>query len=323
MTYRYTVIKIVSVLLILWIIYYQLSYGEGLPSIIEAFHYHRSQWRFAYLAFMIGLMPVNWWLEAKKWQILMSPVQSISFYQASRSILAGLSVGIVTPARIGEYGGRLLTTDPSKKTEVISATFLGSIAQNLCNIIVGLGFSYFFLKSLFDVTYVHTLTFYVVVIFQIGILLYLYYNLPKVVNYLDVRWKFKYFKSLFKQLGFLNSYTLPLLHQVLGISMVRYIIYFIQYVLMIKFLGADVAWLDLLSNISGIYLIQTGIPLPAFLSVFARGELAVMVWSTAGIDQLNALVATFGLWMVNLILPSLVGLVVLYGTDLKRYFTSR
>lgn len=81
--------------------------------------------------------------------------------------------------------------------------------------------------------------------------------------------------------------------------------------------------LILYSNVSGIYLIQTGIPLPAFLSVFARGELAILVWSSVGIDEMTALVATFGLWLINLIIPALLGLLVLFQTDLKKYFTKK
>ena len=90
-----------------------------------------------------------------------------------------------------------------------------------------------------------------------------------------------------------------------------------------KFLGLDHSFSELGGNIAGIYLIQTGIPLPAFLSIFARGEIAVIVWSGLGIDKFIALAATFGLWFINLILPALIGTVILYRTDINKYLNSK
>lgn len=250
----------------------------------------------------------------------MSPHDTLSRIQSIKTILAGITLGIVTPARLGEYGGRLLTSDPLKKTQVISATLLGSIAQNLCNVLAGLAFSYYFLKSVFSVTYGSTFTFMLLIIVQIIIFTLVYYNLPEVAHYIEKKIGVKYTGRYSARLKSLDLYKSPLLHKVLFISLLRYITYFSQYVLMLKFLGIHADILDVTANITGIYLIQTGIPLPAFLSVFARGELAVLVWAGIGVDQITALAATFGLWFINLILPSLAGTLILYETDIKKYF---
>ena len=85
-------------------------------------------------------------------------------------------------------------------------------------------------------------------------------------------------------------------------------------------MGVHSDFLQLSGGIASIYLIQTGIPLPAFLSILARGELAVLVWSTLGIVELTALMATFILWFVNLIFPSLIGLLIMTRLDVKAYF---
>ena len=314
------ILKFVVILIICGLLYYQVAHGKGYEALISSWESQSMYWDFRFLILSIMLMPVNWFLESKKWQILMSPHVALSLNDALKTVLSGIALGIATPARIGEYGGRLLTSDPNHKPQVISATLLGSIAQNLCNVVMGLVFSYYFLKSIFNVTYSDHITFSIAVGLQIGILIFIYYKLPKVAKFVERFLKWKYFLKISSKLKSLDLYTVPLLNKIILISLLRYSIYFIQYLLILKFLGVQNDFLELSGGIASIYLIQTGIPLPAFLSILARGELAILVWSSLGIVELTALVATFILWFVNLIFPSLVGLVILTRFDVKAYF---
>ena len=308
------------ILLICGLLYYQVVYGKGYEALLNSWQSQSKYWDYRFLIFSIMLMPVNWFLESKKWQILMSPHLKLSLTEALKTVLSGIALGIVTPARIGEYGGRLLTSDPNHKPQVISATLLGSIAQNLCNVVMGLVFSYYFLKSIFNVTYSDHITFSIAVGLQIGILIFIYYKLPKVAQFVERFLKWKYFLKISSKLKSLDLYTVPLLNKIIFISLLRYSIYFTQYFLILKFLGVHNGFLDLSGGIASIYLIQTGIPLPAFISILARGEIAILVWSSLGIVELTALIATFILWFVNLIFPSLVGLLILTRFDMKAYF---
>lgn len=314
------ILKFVVILIICGLLYYQVAHGKGYEALIGSWESQSKYWDFRFLILSIMLMPANWFLESKKWQILMSPHIALSLNDALKTVLSGIALGIATPARIGEYGGRLLTSDPNHKPQVISATLLGSIAQNLCNVVMGLVFSYYFLKSIFNVTYSDHITFSIAVVLQIGILIFIYYKLPKVAKFVERFLKWKYFLKISSKLKSLDLYTVPLLNKIILISLLRYSIYFTQYLLILKFLGVQNDFLELSGGIASIYLIQTGIPLPAFLSILARGELAILVWSSLGIVELTALVATFILWFVNLIFPSLVGLMILTRFDVKAYF---
>ncbi len=316
-------IKILIILIFGGLLYYQLTKGEGIEAVLTIWNKQKYNLRLTYLLLVIILMPFNWWLEALKWQKLMSPHQHITIKNSMHTILAGVAAGLVTPARIGEYAGRLITSDPSHKTQVISATLLGSISQNLCNIVGGLIFSYYFLKSVFLVTYHNQLTFIAIVTLQVGCLVGLYYNLPKVAHFIERRAGHRFILNYSSRLKSLDLYNISLLNIVLVISATRYIVYFLQYIFIMKFLGLDHSFGDLGGNIAGIYLIQTGIPLPAFLSIFARGEIAVIVWSGLGIDKFIALSATFALWFINLIIPALLGTVILYKTDIIKYLNSK
>lgn len=307
--------------IILILIYYQLTSGAGKTSLISIWQDQRQHLYYPYLWICIALMPLNWWLEAFKFQKLMSPHLKFTLRTAVFSVLSGLAAGIVTPGRIGEYAGRLMTSDADYKTEVISATLLGSIAQNICNIAGGIIFSYFFLKSALNVTYDNTFAFVAGVMIQIVILMVIYYNLPRIAHMIEKWLPHRWILKFSNKLKSLDLYHAPLLHKVLGISFLRYMVYFLQYILIIMFFDVDGTLKDIAANVAGIYMIQTGIPLPAFLSVMARGEVAVLVWSGLGVSSMIALASTFTLWIINLIFPSLVGLTYIYyqKIDFKKF----
>ncbi|MCZ2100261.1 MAG: flippase-like domain-containing protein [Chitinophagales bacterium] len=266
---------------------------------------------------IIGLMVFNWYLEGKKWQLLMSPFEAIHIRKAIKIVLAGIATGIFTPGRVGEYAGRALTSDKNQKPEVITATLLGSIAQNFWNIAGGLTFSYYFLKNVFSVTNAWFVPFTILIAIQIVLLLLLYYHLPKAVDFVtNNTWLHKYKDRLTS----LRLYSSSLLHRVLLLSLLRYAVYVGQYVLIMIFLHVEVSPGLMLANITGIYLIQTGIPLPTIMSIIARGELAILVWSASGVSSIIALAATFLLWFINLIIPALGGLYILTKTNFYQYF---
>jgi len=63
------------------------------------------------LVVIAALVPLNLMLEAMKFRLLLPRESRPSRFQALRRVCAGLSVGLFTPNRVGEYLGRLAGTD--------------------------------------------------------------------------------------------------------------------------------------------------------------------------------------------------------------------
>lgn len=313
----FSFLKYILIILIFVLIIKQLNTDEASRLFTQLHAQVQTKTHLLLLLAIIILMPLNWCLESKKWQLLMSPFVHVSLKQSLRIVIAGIAAGIFTPGRVGEYAGRVITSDKNKKMEVISATLLGSISQNLWNIAGGLGFCYFFLKNVFPATNGYVLPLLLMVAIQIVILLFLYYNLPKVTDFMVRKTFIRRYKN---QLTELKAYSAKILNKTLFLSFIRYLTYIGQYVLTMLLFNVDVAPLDMIGNITGIILIQTGIPLPMFLSILARGELAILVWSTSGVDSLTALAATFLIWFINLIVPAVIGLFILTKVDVYKYF---
>jgi len=80
---------------------------------------------------------VNWGIEARKWQLLMMPVQVMSFIHAFKSVLCGVTLSLNTPNRIGEYAGRVLFVEEGKRLTAVSLSIAGGIAQLIITVMAG------------------------------------------------------------------------------------------------------------------------------------------------------------------------------------------
>ena len=72
------------------------------------------------------------------------------------------------------------------------------------------------------------------------------------------------------------------------------------------------------AGIATIYLLQTIVPLPAIAGLLVRGSLAVFVWSSFGANEISSLAASFVLWIINLILPALIGTFSLFSVNITK-----
>ena len=91
-------------------------------------------------------MVLNLSIETFKWRLLILEIQHIKFVTAFKAVLSGITLGIFTPNRIGDIGGRLFFIEKGKRTYGLLATSIGSFAQFLTTIIMGIiGFFLFLL----------------------------------------------------------------------------------------------------------------------------------------------------------------------------------
>jgi len=136
----------------------------------------------------------------------------------------------------------------------------------------------------------------------------LYYNIDVFISVLQRAKVLNRFKRFYEGLSVLKQYSQGNLTKTLALSFARYSVYTFQYFLLLMFFGINIGFLPSVSGISTIFFIQTGVPLPPLWDIFARGEVALQIWGIYNVNELSILAATFSLWAINLILPSLLGL---------------
>ena len=314
------IIKGALVCIFIALITYQISQENQLEALWASFINTLSYDKVWYLALAIVLMPVNWSLEAIKWGGLINKFEQISFKDSYAAIMSGLTLGIMTPARIGEYGGRVLYVKAENNWKAVITTFVTSISQNLVNLTVGscsaIAFVYFNF-GLDHMLLIASLFF----VFVLTLITYtLYFHIDSLKKFLKKISLPFLSDAISKHLKVLKLFSKLDLLKVSIWSLIRYIVYSSQFILLLYFFGVEGSFGMLFLGVSTVFLIQSMMPLPPMLNVFARSEIALIVWGIFSINEIAIISSSFGLWIINLLIPAFVGLLLSLNKNVVKSF---
>ena len=258
---------------------------------------------------------VNWGLEAKKWKVLITPVQKMSFFTAYRSVLSGMALSLNMPNRIGEYGGRILYVKEGSRIKAISLSIAGSISQLIITLFMGcgglayllffqnkhagpvMGLSVFWIQVLLFITAIIT-SILVLFFFRLSWLIMLVEKIPaagKFVQYINV----------------LEQFTPKLLLRLLSLSFFRYLVFVIQYILLLQVLHVEILWIDAFWIITILFLVLAIVPSFAIADLGIRGKFSTELLSVYSANTVGIIGTTFGIWFINLFIPAILGSILI------------
>ncbi len=218
-------------------------------------------------------------------------------------IYVGAAAGLITPSKIGEYGGRLIDIPVQKYPQAIVANFYCSVSQNLTNLIIGFTAIVVLSNQLYGHFQFITISLVTMGGISSLVLLLLYYNLPMFTRIVG---KISFLKKWLasKEIKYESKVHVD---TILRWAFIRYAIYLLQYLLVVEILNFEIGWLEKIGAIGIIFLLQSVVVLPSLLGIVARVEIAYFVWASVGMINGDVLMATLFLWMVNLALPATLG----------------
>ena len=262
-------------------------------------------WR--YLVAALVLMPVNWLLEAWKWQQLLRPFLSWPFPKTLRATLAGVSVSAATPNRIGEIGGRLLLARREEYGGVVGSSLLGSACQWVAFLLLAWPA---LIVTVGRVPQVRGewegLGWWLLPLGPLAILVIGLGGKPLVMRLLQ--WIQTRFHQPTQELqNSLANVKFKLMAAASAYACLRFSVYCTQLYLLLWFFGLELPLGVGLAGIAAIYLVQAGIPLPPGLNFVTRTELGLLLWQVEAADGVAVLAAYTALFGVNVLLPSLPG----------------
>jgi len=302
-------VKVVIGVACFWLIGQRLydSYSpENLGSLKEIF----SASNLPLLAASCLLMLVNWGIEVHKWSLITSPIEKISFTKAWQSVWVGVCIGNLTPGRLGEFAGRILFFKPEARAKIAASHFVCGITQLIVTIVAGCTGLIFYSKGLKFGTYIVTLTLEICLLLFLCILLL---RVNKVVTWLLNLTRLKKFN--FEGL----SYSGNLLLKLIGWSVLRYLIFSFQFLLLLKACGVHGDILKLGAAISIMYVLLSTIPMISVIEVAVRAYVAVLLFGMFNTNDWQLTAASTLLWFINIAIPSILG----YGFILKNNLTLR
>jgi hypothetical protein len=272
------------------------------------------QWRSMPLSqtwWLIGvltLLPLNWSLEALKWKMLTSGVQKLSMGDAVKAVLSGISTGFFTPNRVGELVGRIAFLEPGNRKAGITMSFLNSFTQNIVMAMPGIPASILFLFVFKGEIQPDAFHFVLIILMCMLIFGVLYFTLP--------RWSLKLKKSRFSEkiksfTDCLSTYKPKDLLHILGVSLIRYLVFSSQFYFMLRFFSVELSPWQALISIPTTYLFVTFTPSLAFSEAVVRSSYAVLIIGAYSGQTINIALAGICIWAVNFVIPMLGGSVVI------------
>ncbi|PLX19691.1 MAG: hypothetical protein C0599_10400, partial [Salinivirgaceae bacterium] len=242
------------------------------------------------------MMPLNWSLEAIKWQILLRPLEKTSFRKAFIGVLAGIGVAIFTPNRTGEYLGRIWVLKHKNRPAGVSITIAGSLAQSTVTFIVGVIAGWYWLTEV-SKPGLTNLNQMVLASISTLLIIVVYFMLPQIANFLlKYNWK-KIIKSALDGVG-----SLRIKHQysALIISILRYAVFTTQFIILLHYFQCEMQLIESIVAIGMLYAAMLIIPSITVAEPGIRGSLSLLIFSVFSENEAGILAASLTLWIINL-----------------------
>ncbi len=297
-------------LLFAWLAYVIVRHLQQQPHIETSWrHIKDSFGSSAIIYFLIGilLMPLNWGLEALKWKMSVSPVVPIRFAQAYKAVLSGVSFSVTMPNRVGEYLGRMMYLPEGNRLRTISVTLIGSCAQLLVTVVMGLIGLVVLRKDLLQVHEQWVIA-YQFTVYGLGlaalVLALLYFKIAGGKGLFQQWIRSRRYDYLVEALAYFN---MQLLTRILLLSFVRYLVFVSQYILLFYLFGVNIDPATIAAVMSIVFLAMAVIPSIALVELGLRGEISISLMGIYTGNLLGVALTTITVWFINLILPAIIG----------------
>jgi hypothetical protein len=304
-------------LLLSWSLYRQI---KNQPDLYLRWQQISSSWQQPAFWIVLLLMPVNWGIESRKWQVLVQHVQRFSFLSAFKSVLSGCSITMLTPNRVGEYGGRILNLEEGNRIKAISLTIAGAISQLLVTMLIGCAgmafLRYFSHNEAGGLSVLPEFWGDVLIYMSVTItvvLLLFYSRLGWLVRLLE---KVPALERLIKHIRVLDEFDYKQLLRILSLSFFRYLVFTTQYILLLQVMQVNIAVTTCFWLISVFYLVMALAPTIGFIELPVRVTASWAILKYYTVNELGVSAAALGIWLINLVLPAVIGSLLILGTKI-------
>ena len=235
---------------------------------------------------------VNQFLEYRKWKSTLTFLEESN--QTVQSYLAGVLTGFLTPSLLGNFIGRMYYYPRKKRSQIIVLTFLGNGAQFLARISFGL-----LAVALLGQEQLHIPRFNrVIALGVIALMLLVYFLFDKTPVPIQ-KWKTKIIPQL--------AGTQKLRLKILLLSLLRYLVFSIQYSLLFHAFGIPFSR-DLVLWVWQIYFWSTLAPSLWFGKLFIRESIALWILLPIIGHPEIILLSSVSLWIINHGVTALIAL---------------
>jgi hypothetical protein len=267
------------------------------------------------------LMLINWGIEARKWQIQLKPLEKINFLTAFKAVLAGCSITMLTPYRVGEYGGRILYVQEEHRLDAIPLTILGSVSQLFVTIIMGTA-GLLYLKFVQHDEHIFSFlpSYSVDILLGLSVmaatvLLLIYLRVSLLVKLLS---RVPSLSKFVAHILLLRTFSRKQLLRILFLSFLRYTVFILQYLLLLQALQVQISFFTCYWLITVFYLLMAMAPTIGFTELPIRASASVALLQLYSSNTIGIQAASLGIFIINLVLPAIVGSILILGIKILK-----
>ncbi len=261
------------------------------------------------------LLPLNLWLETKTWNLFARLVlPALTMWRALGALLVGHTMGFFTPAKVGEYAGRLLYLQADDSWGLGVAIVAERTSSKVIAVTTGIGALVLFLATADPAP---RLLWFIVLGYTAAsaVLLYAALFFPKHLHRMLLRWMPARWH---KAVQYLTALHPRVVGRGLGLAALRYAVYVTQFVLLLRAFGPLVSIQAALLGLVLTYVVKFLLPPITWMDLGIREGAAIYFLGGLGFTEAAALNASLFMFCINIALPALMGIPLLQRLRISR-----
>lgn len=277
-------------------IYNKVAHNENLNQYSADIKIQFEKVTFFEWSVLLFLFLLNYLMEAIKWQKLLASWSPISIFKSYKSVLIGQAFAFFTPARSGDYVGRILLLPPGSKIKGVAQLAWSSYAQLIITISIGS------ITLFFNLLFFPWIKWFMPLGLVAALLVYFHPG------------QFKGWLNKINKLQIENKLKLNLL----VLSFFKYVVFMLQYTWAVKMLNIPIANIDLWIALGVLFLLLSIIPSISLTDLVIRGQIIVVLLEPYYNNSLMLICLSTIIWAVNFLLPALIGAFLLINFRIKQ-----
>ncbi len=252
-------------------------------------------------------------MEALKWKKITEQIEEISFTTAYKSILSGICLGNLAPGRATEFVAKIFFFQQQNRSKITVLHFVNGMFQLCITILAG---SASILISLGTFSQNKIIVY---VTLSLAVIVFIAF----VISLVKIKWLLKFVTKKINKTNehFEFSLSRKLISLLFGYSILRYFVFIAQFLLVIFAISAIDFSVNLVVGIAMYFLITTIIPMISFIEPAIRASIALIVFSNCGLSNLEMVLSGILIWLLNIVLPSIAGYLILINQKFNFKFS--
>ncbi|MEP3970143.1 MAG: lysylphosphatidylglycerol synthase domain-containing protein [Nonlabens sp.] len=247
------------------------------------------------LPLMIAISMLSWMVESKKWQYLINDLYLLRFRESVTQNLTAQAASFITPFRTGEFAVKSLYYNKFLRKNILSRILAGNTSQMVITTILGVIGLLFYLKKNLEIESVFLLLFTVTLLCLLAVTLTL--------------WVLKKWDS--------GSMSKATWFSTLFYSLLRYLVFSSNWLLILLLLDNDSSILIMIRNITIFYLAVSIIPVFQLFDIAIKWTVATYIFTETFHNSEIIIITTTLIWFTNSIVPTVLGCLLLPFQKLK------